>query len=254
MKSQIKLGIPSGFKELDCITEGWQPGNLIIIAARPSMGKTAFVTSMARNMVIEHENKGVAFFSLEMSEQQLVRRLERIEPDVKLDELLYIDTTPALSISEFEDKCTKLALQNRLSVAIVDYLQLMTLSDANKRSREQEVSSIIRSLKTVARKLNITVIVLSQLNRGDGTHLPNKRPLLATLPVSDSIEQDADIVAFIHRPEYYGFHGDEEGNSLDGVADIIIAKNRNGAAADIRLKFIKDCPKFVECNQNTAVC
>ena len=264
-------GVPSGFTKLDRITAGWQPTDLVILAARPSMGKTAFVLSMARNMAVEH-GCGVAVFSLEMSSQQLVKRMivsetelesdkirtGRLEPyeweqlDVKIGKLIeapvFIDDTPALSVFEFRAKCRRLVQQHGIRIAVIDYLQLMTWTGDTKGNREQEVSNISRSLKAIAKELNIPVIALSQLNRGveNRTGLQNKRPQLADLRESGAIEQDADIVAFIHRPEYYGFTEDEEGNSLEGIAEIIIAKHRNGALDDVRLSFKKHFAKFVE--------
>ena len=272
MKHQTKFGVPSGFKELDCITAGWQPGDLIIVASRPSMGKTAFAISMARNMVFDY-NKRVAFFSLEMSSKQIVNRLivseteldsynirtrklqpcERERLDTKTRELqnapFYIDGAPALSISEFRDKCEQMIKYNKVDIAIIDYLQLMSLTGYSTRNREQEVSNISRSLKAIAKELNIPVIALSQLNRDvetRGASMQDKRPILTDLRESESIEQNADIVCFIHRPEYYGFHEDEDGNSLDGVAEFIIAKHRNGVTADVKLKFKKQFAKFTE--------
>jgi replicative DNA helicase len=264
-------GVPSGYTKLDRITAGWQPTDLIIVAARPSMGKTAFVLSMARNMAVEH-SCGVALFSLEMSANQLVKRMivseteldsdkirtGKLEPyeweqlDAKIGRLIeapvFIDDTPALSVFEFRAKCRRLVQQHGIRIAIIDYLQLMTWTGDTKGNREQEVSNISRSLKAIAKELDIPVIALSQLNRGveNRTGLQNKRPQLADLRESGAIEQDADIVAFIHRPEYYGFTEDEEGNSLEGIAEIIIAKHRNGALDDVRLAFKKHFAKFVE--------
>ncbi len=264
-------GVPSGFTKLDRITAGWQPTDLVIIAARPSMGKTAFVLSMARNMAVEHK-RGVALFSLEMSSQQLVKRMIVSETELESDKIrtgrldkdewtrldtmitqlveapVFIDDTPALSVFEFRAKCRRLVQQHNISIAIIDYLQLMTWTGDTKGNREQEVSNISRSLKAIAKELNIPVIALSQLNRGveNRTGLQNKRPQLADLRESGAIEQDADIVAFIHRPEYYGFTEDEEGNSLRGIAEVIIAKHRNGALDDVQLKFKSNFAKFVE--------
>ena len=264
-------GVPSGFTKIDRITAGWQPTDLVIIAARPSMGKTAFVLSMARNMAVEH-GCGVALFSLEMSSQQLVKRVIVSETELDSDKIrtgrldtseweqldakilklieapIFIDDTPALSVFEFRTKCRRLVLQNKIRIAVIDYLQLMSWTGDTKGNREQEVSNISRSLKAVAKELNIPIIALSQLNRGveNRTGLQNKRPQLADLRESGAIEQDADIVAFIHRPEYYGFSQDEEGNSLMGVAEIIIAKHRNGALDNIQLTFKKHFAKFVE--------
>ena len=265
-------GIPSGYTKLDRITAGWQPTDLIITAARPSMGKTAFVLSMARNMAVDHKC-GVALFSLEMSSLQLVMRMISSETEIdshkirtgsleseEWDQLydkviqlndapIYIDDTPALSVFEFRAKCRRLALQKGIGIAIIDYLQLMTWTGDTKGNREQEVSNISRSLKAIVKELNIPIIALSQLNRmveGRAGGLQGKRPQLADLRESGAIEQDADIVLFIHRPERYGFSEDAEGNSLKGYAEIIIAKHRNGALGDIQLTFKENFVKFVE--------
>ena len=265
-------GIPSGFTKLDRITAGWQPTDLIIIAARPSMGKTAFVLSMARNMAVDH-NCGVAVFSLEMSSHQLVKRLIVSETEIDSEKIrvgnldkdewgqletkirrlteapVFIDDTPSISVFEFRTKCRRLVQQYGIRVAIIDYLQLMTWTNDTKGNREQEVSNISRSLKAIAKELNIPIIALSQLNRmveGRAGGLQGKRPQLADLRESGAIEQDADIVVFIHRPEKYGFTEDNEGNSLRGFAEIIIAKHRNGALEDIPLTFKNQFAKFVE--------
>lgn len=259
-------GAPSGFTALDRMTSGWQKTDLVIIAARPSMGKTAFVLSMARNMAVEHKVP-VAVFSLEMSSIQLVNRLISAETELgsdkirtgrllgwewdhlhrmigRLDEApLFVDDTPALSVFEFRAKCRRLKLQNNIGAVIVDYLQLMTAGTDNRGSREQEVSMISRSLKAIAKELDIPVIALSQLNRSVESR-EGKRPQLSDLRESGAIEQDADIVLFIHRPEYYGITEDENNNSLIGVAEIIIAKHRNGAVGDVRLSFKKNLAKF----------
>jgi len=262
-------GIPSGFTKLDRMTSGWQRSDLVIVAARPSMGKTAFVLSMARNMAVEHE-RPVAIFSLEMSSIQLVNRLivaetqlasdkirngrledfewEQLEYKIKdLDKApLYIDDTPAISIYELRAKCRRLKQKYDIQAVIIDYLQLMTGPKENMGSREQEVSTISRSLKSVAKELNIPIIALSQLNRSVEMRSGNKRPQLSDLRESGAIEQDADLVLFIHRPEYYGIETDEAGNSLRGIAEIIVAKHRNGPVGDVRLKFIRDFAKFAD--------
>jgi replicative DNA helicase len=259
-------GIPSGFTALDRITSGWQKTDLVIIAARPSMGKTAFVLSMAREMAVAH-NKSVALFSLEMSSIQLVTRLIASETELGSQKLksgrledwewehlnrkissldkapIFIDDTPALSIFEFRAKCRRLKMQYDIEVVIVDYLQLMTAGADNRGSREQEVSTISRSLKAIAKELDIPILALSQLNRSVESR-EGKRPQLSDLRESGAIEQDADLVLFIHRPEYYGITEDDSGNSLLGVAEIIIAKHRNGATADIHLSYKKELAKF----------
>ncbi len=259
-------GVPSGFTSLDRITSGWQRTDLVIIAARPSMGKTAFVLSMARNIAIDH-NKSVAVFSLEMSSLQLVTRLIAAETELGSQKLksgrleehewtqlnqrikafdnapMFIDDTPALSIFELRAKCRRLKMQHDIQVVVIDYLQLMTAGTDSRGSREQEVSMISRSLKAIAKELDIPIIALSQLNRSVESR-EGKRPQLSDLRESGAIEQDADIVLFIHRPEYFGITEDESGNSLLGVAEIIISKHRNGPIGDVHLTFKKELAKF----------
>jgi len=263
-------GIPSGFTEIDRITSGWQKSDLVIIAARPSMGKTAFVLSMTRNMAVEHK-KPIALFSLEMSNLQLVNRLIVSETELPHDKLkngkltkaewsqlenriknlteapILIDDTPAISIFELRAKCRRLKMQHDIQMIIVDYLQLMTTGGNEKgMNREQEVSTISRSLKALAKELDIPVIALSQLNRSVESRAGDKRPQLSDLRESGAIEQDADMVLFIHRPERYGLTEDAEGNSLLGIAEIIIAKHRNGAVGDVRLRFRNELAKFCD--------
>ena len=262
-------GVPTGFTRLDQLTLGWQPSDLIIIAARPSMGKTAFVLSMARNMAIDHE-KPVAFFSLEMSSVQLMMRLIVAESglssaDVRSGKLtaeqwrhleqttrilptapLFIDDTPALSIYELRSKARRLKAQHDIQIIIIDYLQLMTGNADSRGNREQEVASISRGLKSIAKELNIPIIALSQLNRSIESRSGLKRPQLSDLRESGAIEQDADIVAFIHRPEYFGFTQDEDGNPTAGMAEIILAKHRNGAVCDVNLRFLKEQARFAD--------
>jgi len=260
-------GVPSGFSDLDRMTSGWQKSDLVIVAARPSMGKTAFVLSMAKKMAVDHKTP-VAFFSLEMANLQLVNRLivsesgiasekirnGRLDPHewtqlvVKIKDLteakIFIDDTPALSIFEFRAKCRRLKAQHDVGIIVIDYLQLMTGPTETKGNREQEVSTISRSLKAIAKELNVPIIALSQLNRSVETRGGNKRPQLSDLRESGAIEQDADVVIFIHRPEYYGFLEDEDGNSLAGLAEIILSKHRNGAVGDIKLRFEKEMARF----------
>ena len=257
-------GVPSGFTAIDRVTLGWQLSDLIIVAARPSMGKTAFVLSMARNMAVNYE-QGVAFFSLEMSAVQLMMRLIIAETglsgnDVKSGRLtpeqwrhlesatkplasapLYIDDTPALSVFEFRSK-----IHNDIKIIIIDYLQLMTGNQDSKGNREQEVAFISRTLKAIAKELNVPVIALSQLSRATEMRGGSKRPQLSDLRESGAIEQDADIVAFIHRPEYYGLTTTEDGMPTAGMAEIILAKHRNGAVCDIPLRFIKEQARFTD--------
>ncbi|MDR3181269.1 MAG: replicative DNA helicase [Prevotellaceae bacterium] len=266
-------GLPSGFNDLDHITLGWHPSDLSIIAARPSMGKTAFVLTMARNMAVIH-NIPVAFFSLEMSSNQLVKRLlvsetgiasTKVRGGVKMspedwDNLnekitglinapLYIDDTPALSIFEFRTKARRLVSAHGIKIIFIDYLQLMAGPPSTQGFREQEVSAISRSLKAIAKELNIPIIALSQLNRMVETRGgSNRRPQLSDLRESGAIEQDADLVLFIHRPEYYKIDAYDDGTSTEGLADIIIAKHRNGAIDDIRLRFKSSQAKFTNLN------
>lgn len=262
-------GLQTGFGVLDKITSGWQNSDLVIIAARPAMGKTAFVLSMAKNMAVSYKSP-VALFSLEMSNVQLVNRLivntceipgEKIKNgqllpyeweqlDFKIKELydapLYIDDTPSLSVFELRTKARRLVREHGIKIIIIDYLQLMNASGMNYGSREQEVSMISRSLKGLAKELNIPIIALSQLNRGvEGrAGAEGKRPQLSDLRESGAIEQDADMVCFIHRPEYYKILEDDKGNSLIGLAEIIIAKHRNGATGDVLLRFKSEFARF----------
>ena len=262
-------GLSSGFHQLDKMTSGWQNSDLIIIAARPAMGKTAFVLSMAKNMAVNNKVP-VALFSLEMSNVQLVNRLivnvceipgEKIKSgqlapyewgqlDYKIKELydapLYVDDTPSLSVFELRTKARRLVREHDVKIIIIDYLQLMNASGMNFGSREQEVSTISRSLKGLAKELNIPIIALSQLNRGVEARqgVEGKRPQLADLRESGAIEQDADMVCFIHRPEYYKIYQDDRGNDLRGMAEIVIAKHRNGAVGEVLLRFKGEYTRF----------
>ena len=262
--------MPSGFDKLDEITSGWQPSDLIIIAARPGMGKTALTLSMARNIAV---NKGlpVAFFSLEMSSVQLITRLISSETGLSSEKLrtgrlekheweqlnvkvkalekapLFIDDTPSLSIFDLRAKARRLASQHGIKLVIIDYLQLMTIGSSQKAgNREQEISTISRNLKALAKELEVPVIALSQLSRAVETRGGSKRPLLSDLRESGAIEQDADIVSFIYRPEYYKIEewDDEQQSPTEGQAELIIAKHRNGGLDNIRLKFIGSLGKF----------
>jgi replicative DNA helicase len=267
-------GISSGFTELDKITSGWQNSDLIIIAARPAMGKTAFVLSMAKNMAVNAKTP-VAIFSLEMSNVQLVNRLitnvcelsgdkiksGRLEAyewkqlDHKVNELynapIYVDDTPSLSVFELRTKARRLVREHDVKCLIIDYLQLMNASGMAYGSREQEVSVISRSLKGLAKELNIPIIALSQLNRGVESRagLEGKRPQLSDLRESGAIEQDADMVCFIHRPEAYGIKEDAQGRNLVGLAEIIVAKHRNGAIGGLWLTFKHIYVKFENCTE-----
>lgn len=268
-------GVPSGFTAVDKETGGWQNSDLIIIAARPAMGKTAFLLSMARNIAVEHRIP-IALFSLEMASVQLITRMISSETGISSEKLrkgtlsdeewqrlftnvaalesapLYIDETPALSIFDFRAKCRRLVLQHGVKIIMVDYLQLMTANSGAKGggNREQEIALISRSLKAIAKELNVPVIALSQLSRSVETR-PNKRPQLSDLRESGAIEQDADIVSFIFRPEYYKiavWDNDEDGaqSSTQNQAELIIAKHRNGATADVRLSFFNNIAKFAD--------
>ena len=270
-KKEGLSGLNSGFTELDKITSGWQNSDLIIIAARPSMGKTAFVLSMAKNMVVNFKTP-VAIFSLEMSNVQLLNRLiinvcelsgEKIKSGrlapyeweqldhkipVLYDAPLYVDDTPSLSVFELRTKARRL-VKDGVQCIIIDYLQLMNASGMEYGSREQEVSKISRSLKGLAKELNIPIIALSQLNRTvEGRE--GKRPQLSDLRESGAIEQDADMVCFIHRPEYYGIKEDANGNDLTGLAEIIISKHRNGATGDLKLSFKHSYVRFENLNES----
>jgi replicative DNA helicase len=262
-------GVPSGFTDLDRMTSGWQPSDLVILAARPAMGKTAFALTLARNAAIDFQ-KGVAVFSLEMASIQLVTRLISGESELSSHKLrngnlrndeieqihakigglteapIFIDDTPAISVFELRAKARRLKSQHDIQMLIVDYLQLMTAGGDGKGggNREQEISTISRSLKSIAKELTIPVIALSQLSRAVESRGGDRRPQLSDLRESGSIEQDADMVIFINRPEYYGLTEDEDGNSTVGVANIIIAKHRNGAVGDVQLKFTSELAKF----------
>ncbi|MGO4906647.1 replicative DNA helicase [Flavobacterium sp. W20_MBD1_R3] len=264
-------GVATGFDKLDKITSGWQPSDLIIIAARPAMGKTAFVLSMARNMAIDY-GMPVALFSLEMASVQLITRLISSETGLSSEKLrtgklekheweqlstkvknlekapLFIDDTPSLSIFDLRAKARRLVSQHGIRIIIVDYLQLMTAGGNGKGggNREQEISTISRNLKALAKELNVPVIALSQLSRAVETRGSSKRPLLSDLRESGAIEQDADIVSFLYRPEYYKIDewDDDEASPTAGQAEIMIAKHRNGSIENVRLKFIGHLGKF----------
>lgn len=269
-------GIPSGFTRLDRVTSGFQKSDLIIIAARPGMGKTALVLSLARNAsLLGDPPRAIAIFSLEMSSRQLVTRMISGEAEITGDKLkkgnlaehewqqlnskiarlneapIFIDDTPALSIFELRSKCRRLKEQNKIDMIIIDYLQLMRGDDANNKNgnREQEVSYISRSLKALAKELDVPVIALAQLSRASekrGTNIP----ILSDLRESGSIEQDADMVMFIYRPEYYGITELEDGGgSSHGIAELHIAKHRNGALDKVRLRFVHEFTKFQDLSE-----
>ena len=261
-------GIPTGFYDLDKLTSGWQRSDMIVIAARPAMGKTAFVLSMARNTAVEY-NMGVALFSLEMSSVQLVKRLIASESRLSAEKLrkgdlrehefqqlhsrisklatapIFIDDTPGISVFDLRAKCRRLKMQHNIEMVIIDYLQLMTAGGSKgSGNREQEISTISRSIKEIAKELNVPVVALSQLSRSVEQRGGDKRPVLSDLRESGAIEQDADIVSFIYRPEYYGFIQDDNGNSNHGIGEIIVAKHRNGALDKVRLRFIGEYARF----------
>jgi len=259
-------GVPSGFTSLDNVTSGWQRSDLIILAARPAMGKTAFVLNIARNMAVDF-NQPVAIFSLEMSKEQLVKRLivsetkidskkiktgklnkedwKKLESEItKLEEApIYIDDTPAINIFELRAKCRRLKSQYGIKMVIIDYLQLMTGDLALKGNREQQISGISRSLKSLAKELDVPMLTLSQLSRAVESRGGDKRPVLSDLRESGAIEQDADIVLFIHRPGYYGINDED---THPNQATIIIAKHRNGEVGDVDLRFKPEFAQFTE--------
>ncbi|MDA9808030.1 replicative DNA helicase [Flavobacteriales bacterium] len=261
-------GVPSGFTNVDRVTSGWQKSDLVIVAARPGMGKTAFALTMARNVAVDH-NTPIGFFSLEMSSEQLVNRLIASEAELGASKLrkgdladhemvqlhekikhlseapIFIDDTPALSIFELRAKARRLVKNHGVGIIMIDYLQLMTAGGTGG-NREQEISTISRSLKGIAKELKIPVIALSQVNRGveSRTGVGSKRPMLSDLRESGAIEQDADIVTFIYRPEYYKIYEWDNGDDSRGQGELIIAKHRNGSLNNVRLKFTGEFAKF----------
>lgn len=277
-KDEGLVGVPTGYVGLDRLTAGLQPGTLNIIAARPAMGKTAFALSVARNMAVDFK-KPVAFFSLEMTAVELVMRLiasesgissehlkrgdklenwEKEKLRIKMESLkeapIYIDDTPQLSVFELRAKCRRLKQRYNISAVFIDYLQLMqTTTETNRNSnREQEISMISRQLKALSKELSIPVVALSQLSREVEKRPGDKRPQLSDLRESGAIEQDADIVAFIYRPEYYGLTDPDEKGPVLGMADIIIAKHRSGSTDTVRLRFIKSFTRFEDVEQSVS--
>jgi len=272
MQSDGVSGVPSGFHDLDKITGGWQKSDMIVIAARPAMGKTAFVLSMARNIAVDF-HKAVALFSLEMSSVQLTKRLISSETRIKSNKLrtgkledfemqqlhsrikklvdapIYIDDTPGLSIFDFRAKCRRLKSTKNIEIIIIDYLQLMSAGpQKGSQNREQEISLISRTIKEVAKELNVPIIALAQLSRSVEIRGGEKRPIMSDLRESGSIEQDADIVSFIYRPEYYEINQNSEGQSNLGVGEIMIEKHRNGETGVVRLSFIGEFTLFKNIN------
>lgn len=253
-------GIPTGFTDLDYRTAGMQPSDLILVAARPSMGKTAFELNLAQYMAFK-KNLTVALFSLEMSKEQLVNRMFSLESNVDAQKLrtgqlndqewerliesagtigkskLIIDDTPGISIAELRSKCRKYKLEHDLSIIMIDYLQLMTGSGRSE-SRQQEISDISRSLKALARELNVPVVALSQLSRAVEQR-PDHRPMLSDLRESGAIEQDADVVMFLYRDDYYNHDSDKK-----GISEVIIAKQRNGPIGTVELAWLPEYTKF----------
>ena len=262
-------GVPTGYHKLDDITSGWQESDLVIIAGRPAMGKTSFALSMAKNIAADYKVP-MAFFSLEMSNVQLVNRLisnvceiqgskilngqlhqdewERLDKRINnlMDAPLYVDDTPGLSVFELRTKARRLVREHGVKIIMIDYLQLMNANGMRFSSRQEEVSTISRSLKGLAKELNIPILALSQLNRGVESRegLEGKRPQLSDLRESGAIEQDADMVLFVHRPEYYHIYQDDSGRDLHGMAQIIIAKHRKGATGDVLLTFRGEYTRF----------
>lgn len=264
-------GVATGFSMLDQMTSGFHGSELIIVAARPAMGKTAFTLSMARNAAVRY-GVGVAFFSLEMGASQLVQRLLCGEAEIDAQKMrtgrleqrewqqlhsrigalskapLFIDDTPALSIMDLRAKGRRLKAEHDIGMIIIDYLQLMQGNVKSGGNREQEIAGISRSLKELAKELDIPIIALSQLSRAVETRGGDKKPMLSDLRESGSIEQDADMVMFLYRPEYYGLTTYEDGTTTQGVAEVIIAKQRSGPVGDVRLQFINKFAKFADLN------
>jgi replicative DNA helicase len=265
----LEDSVPSGYLELDKFTSGWKATDLIIIAARPSMGKTAFVLNLARNASVDF-NMPVAIFSLEMGGVQLAKRLIAMETEIdaqkvtngklsesefahlrdKVERLsgapIFINDQPAINVYELRAQCRRLQNAHGIKMVIIDYLQLMSGGGEKGMNREQEISNISRSLKGLAKELNIPVIALSQLNRSVETRGGDKKPQLSDLRESGSIEQDADMVMFLYRPEYYGMNENKEGESLQNIAEVIIAKHRNGPVGSVQLRFHKNYGRFYD--------
>jgi len=268
-KNISTFSVPSGFFELDDLLGGFQKSDLIIVASRPSMGKTAFAMSAARNAAIDH-NVPVGVFSLEMATIQLATRLISAEARINAHNVrtgkfkaeegakisrtvhklskapIYIDDTPAISILELRAKARRLKNEKKIGLIIIDYLQLLSTS-VHMESREREISTISRSLKSLAKELNIPVVALSQLNRQLESR-SDKKPMLSDLRESGSIEQDADVVLFLYRPEVYNItqytYGEMNGESTEGIAEVIVGKQRNGPIGEVKLRFIKDYARF----------
>jgi replicative DNA helicase len=274
-KTEDISGVPTGFPTLDKITYGWQPTDLIILAARPSVGKTAFALNLARNAALSAvKPTAVGFFSLEMSAAQLVQRILSAESEIPLEKIsrgkmedyeyqqlhtkgikrletapIYIDDTAALNIFEFRAKARRLVNKHNVGLIIIDYLQLMSGSNDKGGNREQEISNISRNLKALAKELGIPIIALSQLSRAVETRKESKMPQLSDLRESGAIEQDADMVMFIYRPEYHEIHNNENGESTKGETHIRIAKHRNGSLENLRLRAHLHIQRFEEIDE-----
>ena len=272
--SEGLTGVPSGFTSLDRFTGGWQPSDLIILAARPGMGKTAFVIQCLLNAANDFQ-KPVALFSLEMPAVQITDRIISMRTGIDLhrirrgevsdDEMqkiyslqnlsapIHIDDTAGISLFDLRARCRRLKMKHDIQMVVIDYLQLMSGERERGGNREQEISCIARGLKSLAKELNVPVIALSQLSRAVETRGGSKRPILSDLRESGALEQDADIVGFIYRPEYYNIVEDEKGDSLRGVAEVIIEKNRNGPTGWVKLKFIKENAMFADFDEPTFI-
>lgn len=269
-KKSAITGVPTSL-DLDKLTAGWQKGDLIIVAARPSMGKTAFVLTIARNAALHpdpEKRTPIALFSLEMSDQSLVQRLLTMEARVDAQKArtgqlsdnefqnlieaagrlypapIYVDDTPSISLMEVRSKCRRLKNEKGIGMVVIDYLQLMTGNTRDNGNREQEIAYISRGLKSLAKELNVPVIALAQLSRQVEQRGGDKRPQLSDLRESGSIEQDADVVCFLYRAEYYGIVTDDTGQSTHGLAEVIVGKQRNGPTGSVSLHFVKEYARF----------
>jgi replicative DNA helicase len=267
-------GVPSGFTSLDKLTSGWQKTDLIILAARPAVGKTAFCLNLAMNASMQPEPFPVAFFSLEMGAGQLVKRMLAAVTEVSMDAItkgrmqehefiqmtqrmnklasapIFLDDQAALNIFELRAKARRLKQKHDIQLIIIDYLQLMQASIDKGGNREQEISKISRDLKALAKELEVPIIALSQLNRSVETRKESKVPQLSDLRESGAIEQDADMVMFLYRPEYYGINNDEMGQAIEGETHVHVAKHRNGSTDTVKVRFIKEYQKFVDLPDN----
>jgi replicative DNA helicase len=262
-------GVPSGLVSIDRLTSGWQPSDLIILAASPSMGKSSFISSILLNAAIRF-NMPVAIFTMEMSKERLVNRLISSEIEIDGEKIrrgtlephewtkmhykvqplndapIFIDATVDLSVERICDKCRHLKLQHNIQMVMIDYLQLMKSDSVKSTNRKQEIASILRTLKNLAKELNIPIIIVVQLGRSVETRGGDKRPQLSDLDEFRSIEENADMIMLLYRGEYYGITQDEMGNSTVGISEVIVAKNRNGSLGTIQLKFIARYTKFTD--------